>query len=217
MLDVSRALKLLGGRAVLDRLDLCCVGGEIAVVSGANGCGKSTLLRAISGVFEIDAGEISIGGHSLRHEPRLAKAELGYAPDGLDALPDLRAGEFVALIRGLKSLPGGSLPSLELEWRERLGFAELSGRRLSSLSFGQRKRTLLCAAQSGAPELLLLDEPSSGLDPEGVDHLVELIRSGQRAGRCHVITTNDDEFAVRVDGKRHWFQSGVLTTACRSA
>lgn len=212
MLSVTHAKKRLGARAVLDGVDLCCAAGEIALVLGQNGSGKSTLLRAAAGIFDLDAGSIEIAGHSLRGQPTLAKSKLGYAPDGLEALPDLRASEYLSLVRGLRSLPVGPLAPTELEWRERLGIAELAGQRLHSLSFGQRKRVALAAALSGSPPLLLFDEPSSGLDPTGVDALAELIRKGQRAGHCHVITSNDAAFMARVGGTRHHVRGGRLVT-----
>jgi ABC-type multidrug transport system ATPase subunit len=212
VLSVTNARKRLGARAVLDGVDLSCDVGEVAVIVGPNGCGKSTLLRAISGVLDLDAGEVVIAGHSLRREAARAKEQLGYAPDGLESLPDLRAGEFLSLVRSLRSLPA-ALEGDEAEWYERLGFADVAPQRLLSLSFGQRKRVGLVAALSGSPRLVLLDEPSSGLDAEALDTLVDLIAIGQRRGRCHVITTNDVDLAARVGGRRHLFHAGRLSPA----
>jgi len=209
VLAVTNARKRLGARAVLDGVELRCEAHDIAVIQGPNGSGKSTLLRAISGALDLDAGDVVIAGHSLRREPTLAKERLGYAPDGLETLPDLRASELLALVRGLRSLRA-ALTGDEAEWHERLGFSELAPRRVLALSFGQRKRALLVAAISGSPPLLLLDEPSSGLDASGVEALVELIRLGQQRGRCHVITTNDAELAARIGGRRHEFHEGRL-------
>lgn len=209
MLTVTNARKRLGGRGVLDGVDLSCAAGDIVVIRGPNGSGKSTLLRAISGVLDLDAGDVVIAGHHLRSEPEQAKQRLGYAPDGLESLPDLRAVELLALVRALRSLPA-ALEGDEAEWRARLGFEDVAPRRLLSLSFGQRKRVALVAALSGSPEVLLLDEPSSGLDAEATATLVELILKGQRRGRCHVIATNDGDFAARLGGRLHRFQAGRL-------
>ncbi len=212
MLTVTNARKRLGARAVLDGVDLSCAAGDVALIRGPNGSGKSTLLRAISGVLELDGGDVVIAGHPLRRAPERAKEHLGYAPDGLESLPDLRAGELLSLVRALRSLPA-ELTGDEAEWHARLGFADLAPRRLLSLSFGQRKRVALVAAHSGSPALLLLDEPSSGLDAEAVATLVELIREGRSRGRCHVITTNDGDFAARLGGTLHLFRDGRLLPA----
>src|SRR5688500_14736399 len=95
VLAVVNARKRLGARAVLDGVELRCAAGDIAVILGPNGSGKSTLLRATAGALDLDAGDVVIAGHSLRHEPARAKEQLGYAPDGLEALPDLRASELL--------------------------------------------------------------------------------------------------------------------------
>jgi ABC-type multidrug transport system ATPase subunit len=212
MLTVMDARKRLGARAVLDGVNLSCTAGEVALIRGPNGSGKSTLLRAISGVLDLDAGDVVIAGHSLRREPERAKEHLGYAPDGLESLPDLRAGELLSLVRALRSLPA-RLEGDEAEWHSRLGFEDLAQRRLLSLSFGQRKRVALVAALSGSPALLLLDEPSSGLDAEAVTTLVDLILKGRSRGRCHVITTNDGDFGARLGGTLHLFRGGRLLSA----
>jgi ABC-2 type transport system ATP-binding protein len=161
----------------------------------------------LCGIIEPDAGDIVIGGHSLRSEPMLAKAQLGYAPDGAGALPDLLVSEFIALVRALKSLPVAPAAG-ELSWRERLGVLELWHQRIRSLSFGQQKRVAIVAALAGSPRVLLLDEPTNGLDTTAVANVVELIEERRRAERVHVIATNDIELVERVGGSRLLLAAG---------
>lgn len=207
MLALRNVSKVLGGRAVLDGIDLDAAAGEVVVVRGENGSGKSTLLRVIAGIVPVDGGDISVAGRSLRRQPSEVKARLGYVPDGLEALPDLRASELVALVRGLKGLPREA-PDSERLWRERFGFGQIAARRVHALSLGQRRRVALIAALAGWPELLLLDEPSSGLDPGAVGLLLELIESRRSAGCTHVVTTNDPELERALGGTSYQLSAG---------
>ncbi len=211
ILAVLGLSKRLNGRPVLEQVNLLCNPSDVCFVIGANGSGKSTLLRLLAGILEPDAGEISIAGRSLRKDPVSARAALGYAPDGAaEALPDLLASEFVTLVRALGGLPV-ALSADEARWHERLGIAPFWHRRLHALSFGQQKRVLLAAALAGDPALLLLDEPSNGLDPAAQDSVAELIAERRSRGRGHVIATNDPAFVEKVGGMRFSLVSGRLS------
>ncbi len=216
MLSVQKLAKWLGGRFVLDGLDLELARGETAHVLGSNGSGKSTLLRVLSGVFEAEAGEVFIAGVSLKSDPVRAKAQVGYVPDGLEALPDLSVSEFVQLARALKGLPGAP-GETETDWKQRLGLDPVWRRRVNTLSFGQRKRVLSLVALLGNPGLLLLDEPSNGLDPGGIDLMVALCEERQRAGQCQLIATNDLAFVERVGGLCYRLLHGRLEPASASS
>ncbi len=152
----------------------------MVVLTGENGSGKTTLLRIISGMIEPSRGAVQICGHSLAKQANEAKRHLGYVPDGLEALPELLVSEFIALVEVLKAR--STRLQVDPVWRERLGVHQTLGQRLRSLSFGQKKRVALLAALIGTPELLILDEPSNGLDPAGVDLIRELIEERRRAG-----------------------------------
>jgi ABC-2 type transport system ATP-binding protein len=209
MLRVRGLGKRLGGRSLFAGLELALGAGETAFVLGPNGSGKSTLLRVLSGIVAPDRGEIEIAGHDALATPALAKAKLGYVPDGLDALPDLRVSELLALTRSLGALP--RTPSAAAaRWEERLGVTSLAAELLRSLSFGQHKRVALAAALAKAPPLLLLDEPTNGLDPAGVELLHELFAERRSAGQSQLVTTNDLDFVERSPGQRYELLSGKL-------
>ncbi|MBL9103766.1 MAG: ATP-binding cassette domain-containing protein [Myxococcales bacterium] len=124
-----------------------------------------------------------------------ARRALGYAPDTADAFPDLAVRELLALVTAMKRAP---LPPDDL--RDRLGLAPIWHQRLRTLSFGQVKRTYLFAALVGDPALLVLDEPSNGLDPDGARTVADLLRERAAAGRAALVSTNDAAFAARLDG-----------------
>jgi ABC-type multidrug transport system ATPase subunit len=209
VLSVRGLYKRLGGKRVLEGVELELGGGETAVVLGPNGSGKSTLLRVLCGWLDADSGDVTVAGHALGRQPARAKSELGYLPDGLEALPDLRVSELVQLVRALKALPA-RVPDAEAIWQRRLGVGDVWPERLRSLSFGQRKRVALACALCGDPALLLLDEPSNGLDPAAVDLVIELLAERGRAGKSQLVASNDLEFAKRVGGAGYRLAAGRL-------
>jgi ABC-2 type transport system ATP-binding protein len=212
VLSVRGLEKRLGGRWVIRGLQLELGAGQTAVVLGPNGSGKSTLLRLLCGMLDADGGEVRVAGHLLLDQPMRAKAALGYVPDGLEALPDLRVSEFVRLVRALRSLPA-ALTDAELVWKQRLGVGEVWAERLRTLSFGQRKRVALFCASCGDPALLLLDEPSNGLDPAATELIIEFLDERRRAGKSQLVASNDLELVARVGGVRYRLVDGRLERA----
>jgi ABC-2 type transport system ATP-binding protein len=211
MLEVTELTKYLGGRRVLDGLTLSCASGEVCAVVGENGAGKSTLLRIVSGMIEPDAGHVVINGELLEVSRPSARRQLGYAPDATEALPDLLVEEFMSLVRALKHLKtGDQLEPDFLVWRERLGLTGIWNQRLNTLSFGQRKRACTLAALAGDPWLLILDEPSNGLDPAGVEWMLRLIESRQAVGKATLLASNDRPFVSRLQARQYLLQAGKV-------
>jgi ABC-type multidrug transport system ATPase subunit len=202
----------MGHRQVLDGIDLDCAPSEVVIIFGENGAGKSTLLRVVGGILEADSGEIGIGGRSMRTDGVEVRRHLGYVPDASDALPDLLVSEFASLVCALKGVAPrrGSRRAPPDELVDRLGVRAFIGQRMSTLSFGQRKRVYLLAALIGEPWLLVLDEPTNGLDPEGVDLLCELIRTRRMEGRGTLLSTNDHGFAQSLGGTTYRLEQGRL-------
>jgi ABC-type Mn2+/Zn2+ transport system ATPase subunit len=213
MLEIDQVHKRLGSRRVLDGVSATCGAGEVLVVLGENGAGKSTLLRVVAGIVEPDAGRVTIRGAALGHGNREARRQLGYVPDASQALPDLLVEELLALVRALKDLPRCITSEQERSWWNRLGLELLLGQRLSVLSFGQRKRALTAAAIAGDPWLLVLDEPSNGLDPGGANLMLELIAERRARGQATLLASNDGPFVARVAGSNHFLERGRLGNA----
>jgi ABC-type multidrug transport system ATPase subunit len=215
LLQAVGVVKSLGGRAILNGVDLCCSAGEVIVLRGANGCGKTTLLKTLAGIIEPTLGSIRVAGHSIQQSGSAAKAHLGFVPDGLDALPELLVNELIALVVALKRvrLPNVAHDPAWQRWRERLGVNDIASQRLRSLSFGQRKRAFLAAALVGTPALLLLDEPTNGLDPAAVELLTELLTERSSAGLASVLSSNDPVFSERLQGQTYWLRAGKIAVA----
>jgi ABC-type multidrug transport system ATPase subunit len=189
-LRVEDVGKRLGGRRVLDRVRLRCDGGVLAVV-GPNGVGKSTLLRIVAGILVPDEGGVFL------RERRIERAlrDVGYVPEKADPPPHLSVAELCALARALRRAPA-ALPD---ETLDRLGVRDFWEQRIATLSLGQRRRACLAAALVGDPWLLVLDEPTNGLDVGGMDMLADVLRA--HAGGV-LLATHDREFAERVGAER---------------
>ena len=177
--------KSLGHRPVLSGVTLTLRRGERVVVLGANGCGKSTLLQIVGGVLEPDAGELTV------------PPTLGFAPEKPDIPDHLLVGEWLDLVASLKGLrKAGELP---------FGVRELLGSRTSALSLGQRQRVSLAGAWLGNPELIVLDEPTNGLD---VDTQAEVTQ--RLLGASALIATHDRALAEAVATRIVSVQAGTL-------
>ena len=209
-LEVRDLEVILGGRAVVDRVTESVDAGEVVSVMGDNGTGKTTLLRSLVGIVTPTRGEILVAGYDLAREPVAAKARLGYLPDGREELADLLVSELFALLVAVKgaaleravAVPEAVLATLAVEGLER--------RRLATLSFGQRRRVMLAAALIGDPDLLVLDEPSNGLDAAGRDDLVALIGERRDVGTAILVATNDPAFEARLGARRFVLAAGKL-------
>jgi ABC-type multidrug transport system ATPase subunit len=211
MLSARDITKTYRGQRVLDGAMLACDSGQVCAVLGENGTGKSTLLRILSGMLEPDRGTVSIQGHPLGGGGLEARRRLGYVPDGTDSLPDLALREFIALVRSLRQLRADGEAERELfGWRERLGLTSAWQQRLGTLSFGQRKRACLLAALSGDPWLLILDEPSNGLDPAGVALMVGLIEQRRQQAKATLLASNDVPFVQLLNAQRLRLHAGRL-------
>ena len=209
MLKVTNVSKRLGAKRVLRDVSLACDGGEVLTVTGDNGAGKSTLLRVLVGLLQPDRGVVTICGHRLGTFGVAARRALGFVPDAMDAFPDLLVGEYVHLVaalkRGAQASDEASRPELAIDgfWHQRLG----------ALSLGQRRRVDLHCALLGSPWLLVLDEPSSGLDTPGIEAVQALIRQRRDQGLGTVIATNDASFERALDGRNLRLEGGLLRAA----
>ena len=172
----------MGGRPVLDRVNLAVESGELIGVLGANGSGKTTLLRAILGLVRPTAGSIRVLGHSVER----GNPALGYMPQTrtLETTHRLSGWTFVASAAGGErwGLPRlGAETRRNVEWAiDAVGGRPFAPRMLAELSGGERQRLLLAQALLGRPRLLLLDEPLISLDPHHQRSVVELVRRIQR-------------------------------------
>ncbi len=205
ILRVDEVRKTLGGRRVVDEVSFECAEAEITVLSGHNGAGKSTLLKMIAGVMASDAGCIEIAGHSLGARPRAARQALGYVPEAANPPGHMTGEELFQLVAALKQ----SAP-LAGDIRDALAIEHIAKSRIERLSLGERRRVCLAAALIGDPELLVLDEPTNGLDVGGVKTLAELLSARRSAGAAVLLATHDAKFAESIADARLHMVKGRL-------
>lgn len=195
VIDVRHLTKRFGDRTVVDDVSLRVRRGEVVGFLGPNGSGKTTTIRLICGLLKLDAGEGEVLGFDLRAGSREIKARLGYMTQKFSLYEDLSIEENLALVAGLYRLPdpqravAETLESLGLTSRRR----QLSG----SLSGGWKQRLALAACIMHSPKLLLLDEPTAGVDPKARREFWDEIHRLTEGGMTVLVSTHYMDEAER--------------------
>jgi ABC-2 type transport system ATP-binding protein len=196
MLRFENLCKRYGEHTIFQGLH-CSIDAGCVALNDESGSGKSTLLGILAGEIEADAGEVWVGGHSLRSAPLAAKAALAYVPD--DCLPgSMEIGrDFLERIARERQT---ALDSRVLELADRFGLAPHLEKRFEQMSFGTRKKIFLTAASIGLPAVVIADEPSGGLDAPARGVLVDLFR---QLGQDHVVffTSYDAALTIACEAK----------------
>ncbi len=179
-----------GSRRAVDGLDLE-LGLGVHGLLGPNGAGKTTLVRVLATVLAPTAGAVEVLGRDLGDEPGLreVRRRLGYLPQVMGAYPRLRVREFVEYVAWLKEVPTGDVPLAVDRALERVGMLDRAEDRMKHLSGGMLRRVGLAQAVVNDPELLLLDEPTAGLDPEQRVRFRELLRE-LGVDTCVIVSTH---------------------------
>lgn len=176
MLVADHLIKDFGGLRAVDSVSFTLERGEVLGFLGPNGAGKSTTMRMLAGCLEPDSGSARIAGHDCVQDRMEAQSRLGYLPEGAPAYPAMTPRAFVMFGLRVRGFSGGALSratGLALE-RARLGDA--AEQPIGTLSKGYKRRAALAAAIAHDPAVLILDEPTDGLDPNQKDGVRELIR-----------------------------------------
>ncbi|MCA8951816.1 MAG: ABC transporter ATP-binding protein [Planctomycetes bacterium] len=189
--------KRFGNVIAVAGLDLAVEPGETFGLLGPNGAGKSTTIRMALGITRPDAGEVEIVGHGAPTDPAVRRV-IGYAPQELALYDELTPVENLRFFGRLQGLTGRRLAE-RIEWA--LAFAALEDRRrdrVATFSGGMKRRLNLACAAIHDPELLLLDEPTVGVDPQSRNHLFETVERLAAAGKTIIYTTHYMEEAERL-------------------
>jgi len=176
MLEVSQLTRSYGEFLAVDQVSFAIGAGEIVGLLGHNGAGKTTIMKMLSGYLEPDRGDISIAGLDLAAHTKAAQRQLGYLPENLPVYPEMAVADYLEFAARLKGLWGSAGRD---EIRRVVRATDLGARLLSpisTLSRGLKQRVGVAQAILGEPGLLILDEPTNGLDPTQTGHMRELIR-----------------------------------------
>ena len=165
MLEIENLQKSFGDKQAVKGLSFTLEKGEVLGFLGPNGAGKSTTMRMISGVLEPDEGDARIVGHSITAQRRLAQSQIGYLPEGAPLYDNMTPPEFLRFMGRARGLRGSALEDAAAKATADARIAGVSDQRIGSLSKGYRRRVGLAAAILHDPPVLILDEPTDGLDP----------------------------------------------------
>lgn len=193
VLDVSGATYAYGSREVLCGVDLRVRRGTTISLLGPNGAGKSTLMRAICGRLALKSGKILINGRPPKS--RDARRQLGFVPQDIALYPHLTVEENLSFFGRMAGVPPGQLADAVLRVLDQASLADRARQTTGTLSGGYQRRLNIAAAVLHKPALLLLDEPTVGIDVDAREAIHALLRSFRDAGGAIVLTTHDLEQA----------------------
>lgn len=177
MIRVKNVTKKYGDFIAVEGINFQIEEGEIIGLLGPNGAGKSTTMNMITGYIEPSEGEIIIGGYDILKNPSKAKEQIGYMPEGVPLYQDLTVKEFVSYMAELKKVSKTEKKEKVQEALEKTNLIEVSNKLIKNISRGYKQRVSLAGALVTNPKILILDEPTVGLDPKQITEIRGLIKS----------------------------------------
>lgn len=176
MLEVRQLCKSFDRRQVVHQLSFSASPGQVIAFLGPNGAGKSTSMKMLSGFLSADSGSISLSGLCMQRQRRLAQQQLGYLPEGAPSYGEMQVADFLRFIGRMRGLSKTQLQQRLQQVCQQLQLENVLKQRISTLSKGFQRRVGLAQAIIHQPKLLLLDEPTDGLDPNQKHQVRELIQ-----------------------------------------
>jgi ABC-2 type transport system ATP-binding protein len=180
MIKVEKLTKRFGGFTAVNGIDFEVQKGEIVGFLGPNGAGKSTTMRMLSGFLPPTSGKAEVAGFNVFADSLRAREHIGYMPENVPLYTDMRVHEFLRYRAALKGVPGRRLKERIGDVLELCGLKDVEKKIIGNLSKGYRQRVGLADAMSHEPDLLILDEPTIGLDPNQIRLVRDLIRNLRR-------------------------------------
>ena len=184
MIQVENVTKKYGSFVAVNNINFEIEEGEIVGFLGPNGAGKSTTMNMITGFIEPTSGRIIVDGYDISKKPRKAKRQIGYMPEGVPLYSDLTVKEFVTYMAELKGIPSKEKKEKVKKVLDATGLAEVSNKLTKNLSRGYKQRVSMAGALVGDPKVIILDEPTVGLDPKQVTEIRALIKE---LGKEHTV------------------------------
>lgn len=184
MIEVSHLTKKYGSRLAVDDISFTVEDGVIYGLLGPNGAGKSTIMNILTGYLAATEGQVTVAGHPLPEEADAAKACVGYLPEQPPLYPEMTVQEYLTFAAELKGVKKAERKEQVCRAARRTGLEAVLPRLIRSLSKGYKQRVGIAQALLGSPRLIILDEPTVGLDPAQVIEIRKLIRE---LGRAHTV------------------------------
>lgn len=184
MISVEHLTKYYGGHLAVDDVSFEIETGHVYGFLGPNGAGKSTTMNIMTGCLSATSGEVKIGGHDIFEEPNAAKKCIGYLPEHPPLYMSETPVEYLTFVAEAKGLRGNARKEQIQSVMERTGIVGVKDRRISQLSKGYKQRVGIAQALLGNPQVIILDEPTVGLDPIQILEIRDLIRE---LGKTHTV------------------------------
>lgn len=198
VLEIRNLNKAFGETVAVENLSLAVSSGEIYGLLGPNGAGKTTIISIVCGLLQPDGGSVRIGGRDLREDPIGLRAMMGFVPQEIAIYEELSALENVRFWGRLYGLKGGDLEARAREVLTRVGLWERAKDTIEEYSGGMKRRINLAVSLLHRPNLLLLDEPTVGIDPQARLNILEIIREIAESGAAILYTTHYMEEAEKL-------------------
>jgi len=212
LLDIAGLSKRYGSVTALDSLTVVVPHGRVGVV-GANGAGKTTLFRILLGLSRPSEGSVEVDGMSVADDPVSVRTRLGYMPEH-DCLPlDQTAADVVATLGELGGLPVRAARQRASHVLDLVGLDEARFRPIGGFSTGMRQRTKLAQALVGDPAVVLLDEPTAGLDRAGVERLLAVVAEEVAGGALVALVSHEPEVFAGESVRRLVLERGRMKPA----
>lgn len=184
MIEVSHLTKRYGNHCAVDDLNFTVENGVIYGFLGPNGAGKSTTMNIITGCLAATEGKVAIDGYDIFDDPKEAKRRIGYLPEVPPLYTDMTPAEYLTFVARAKGVPSGKLEEQLKRVVSVTGLEDVLDRLIRNLSKGYRQRVGIAQALLGDPEIIILDEPTVGLDPLQIIEIRDLIKS---LGKSHTV------------------------------
>lgn len=184
MIEVSHLTKQYVNHLAVDDVSFTVADGQICGLLGPNGAGKSTIMNILTGYLSATSGQVTVAGHPLPEEADAAKACVGYLPEQPPLYPEMTVQEYLTFAAELKGVKKAERKEQVCRAARRTGLEAVLPRLIRSLSKGYKQRVGIAQALLGSPRLIILDEPTVGLDPAQVIEIRKLIRE---LGRAHTV------------------------------
>jgi polar amino acid transport system ATP-binding protein len=218
-LQLQSVVKEFGAHRVLDRIDLDVDTGEVVALIGASGSGKSTLLRCVNLLEHVDDGRILLDGKDISEpglDPDPIRRRIGMVFQSFNLFPHLTVAENIALApRKVQGRSKADAEATAVELLARLGLADKAEEYPDRLSGGQQQRVAIARSLALHPEVMLLDEITSALDPELVGEVLDVVRGLRRAGMTMLFATHEMSFAREISDRVCFLEDGRIVESGR--
>lgn len=208
-IEISELSKKVRKKQLIEPLNYQIKKGNVVALCGGNGAGKSTLIRLLIGLLKPTTGTVTMNGYTYKQNKRKFIEQFGYMPDDFQFQKSITAKETILFYAKLKKIP----KELAIETLEKVGLSEKQNEKVGTFSKGMKQRLLLAQALLANPSVLILDEPTNGLDPYWMNELSKIIIDAKESGQTVIFSTHDLHIAEKVADEVIFLSNGKVISS----